>query len=352
MNTTLNPALRAALAAADRGCRVFPLAPGSKVPAIKLLTSQTRPVADLVEPLVGQHLWDALGTKLDGSPAARETTLRRRRVNNTALEYAADLKVLASNPFKGIKRKKVAYAGVVDRRVVANPAQVQELLTALTYVGSWNRARGRRLLAFFATLYYAGMRPAEAVGLRASDCYLPETGWGTLVLAETRPASGKKYTDSHELHDTRGLKQRDRNDVREVPIPPHLVRILRAHIEEFGTAPDGRIFTNERGGVLGSTTYSRAWKEARRFALTPRQVASPLAGTAYDLRHAALSTWLNGGVDPTDVAERAGNSVDVLMKRYAKCLDGRQERNNQLIQKALDLGEPVYGTQGWYRASG
>lgn len=101
----------------------------------------------------------------------------------------------------------------------------------------------------------------------------------------------------------------------------------------------GRIFTNERGGVLGSTTYSRAWKEARRFAFTPRQVASPIAGTAYDLRHAVLSTWLNGGVDPTDVAERAGNSVDVLMKRYAKCLDGHHERNNMLIQKALGIGD-------------
>src|SRR5690606_3410681 len=144
---------------------------------------------------------------------------------------------------------------------------------------------------------------------------------------------------NHELHDTRGLKQRDPDDVREVPIPPHLVHILRDHIAEFGTGENGRMFTNERGGVLGSTTYSRAWRDARMFALTPRQVASPLARTAYDLRHAALSTWLNGGVDPTDVAERAGNSVDVLMKRYAKCLDGRHERNNKLIQKALGIEE-------------
>jgi hypothetical protein len=35
------------------------------------------------------------------------------------------------------------------------------------------------------------------------------------------------------------------------------------------------------------------------------------------------------------VAERAGNSVEVLLKRYAKCLDGRQERNNRLIEQVL-----------------
>lgn len=74
-------------------------------------------------------------------------------------------------------------------------------------------------------------------------------------------------------------------------------------------------------------------------ALTPRQVASPLAGTAYDLRHAALSTWLNGGVAPTDVAERAGNSVEVLLERYAKCLDGHRARNNKLIERALEIGD-------------
>lgn len=244
---------------------------------------------------------------------------------------------LDASPFKQVKKKRTAHDVSVDRRVVANPSQVRELLTALSYVGSWRRARGRRLVAFFATLYYAGVRPAEAIGLRKDDCDLPEHGWGLLTLSETRSTIGRRYTDSGEVHDRRGLKQRERDDVRPVPIPPHLVRTLRDHIEAFGTAPDGRLFRNERGGVLGSTTYARAWKEARRLAFTPRQVASPLAGTAYDLRHAALSTWLNSGVDPTDVAERAGNSVEVLLKRYAKCLDGHRERNNKLIERALRI---------------
>ncbi len=59
-------------------------------------------------------------------------------------------------------------------------------------------------------------------------------------------------------------------------------------------------------------------------ALTPEQAASPLAARPYGLRHAALSSWLNPGEDPIEVAERAGNSVEVLLSRYAKCLDGRQ----------------------------
>ena len=53
--------------------------------------------------------------------------------------------------------------------------------------------------------------------------------------------------------------------------------------------------------------------------------ASPLAKRPYDLRHACLSTWLNAGVEPTRVAQRAGNSLRVLLHTYAKCFDGGEQ---------------------------
>lgn len=68
--------------------------------------------------------------------------------------------------------------------------------SALPSPGRPRSCRGRRLVTFYAVLYYAGLRPAEAVGLRLSDCHLPEQGWGTLTLRETRPVSGKQWTDS------------------------------------------------------------------------------------------------------------------------------------------------------------
>ena len=60
-----------------------------------------------------------------------------------------------------------------------------------------------------------------------------------------------------------------------------------------------------------------------------------LARTPYDLRHACLSTWLNGGVPATQVAEWAGHSVEVLLKVYAKCLDGHDEISRCRVQEAL-----------------
>jgi len=55
----------------------------------------------------------------------------------------------------------------------------------------------------------------------------------------------------------------------------------------------------------------------------------------YDLRHACLSKWLNGGVYPTQVAEWAGHSVDVLLRIYAKCVVGQDELAKRRISEAL-----------------
>jgi integrase len=144
-----------------------------------------------------------------------------------------------------------------------------------------------------------------------------------------------RWTDTGSAHSERGLKHRPAQATRRVPIPPELVRILRAHLGAFSVADDGRVFSSERGQVVASTAISDVWAEARTLGLTPEQVASPLAARPYDLRHAAVSLWLNAGVPAPEVAERAGHSVEVLLRVYAKCLDEGQDPANARIEAAL-----------------
>jgi integrase len=120
-----------------------------------------------------------------------------------------------------------------------------------------------------------------------------------------------------------------------VPTHPELTKILRDHLAQFGSASDGRLFRGMRGGELPTITYRRAWIRARHEALTAAEQASPLARRPYDLRHACLSTWLNGGVYPTQVAVWAGHSVDVLLRIYAKCVVGQDELAKRRISDAL-----------------
>ncbi|GAA1590168.1 hypothetical protein GCM10009678_85650 [Actinomadura kijaniata] len=174
---------------------------------------------------------------------------RKRAVLYNAFEYAVELEEFDQNPMDKVKWTPPKLAEEVDWRVVIGPRQMRECLTAATYVGK--RRRGRRLRALYACLYYAALRPAEAVALCRDDCHLPESGWGRLVLTKSLPETNSRWTGSGTTHEKRGLKLRRVNEVRTVPILPVLMEILREHIEEFGTAADGRIFQTERGGIDG-----------------------------------------------------------------------------------------------------
>ena len=89
-----------------------------------------------------------------------------------------------------------------------------------------------------------------------------------------------------------------------------------------------------RGG-----TYCRTGAGRAQTARQQDEVASPLARRPYDLRHAAVSTWLNAGVPSTQVAEWAGRSVAVLLQIYAKCIVGQEDAARRRIAAALGGSE-------------
>lgn len=130
-----------------------------------------------------------------------------------------------------------------------------------------------------------------------------------------------------------------------VPVPPALTALLRAHHAVYGTAPDGRVFRGAHGGPLSESVYGRAWQAARTLALSPELAASGLARRPYDLRHAALSLWLNSGGDPAQIAARAGHSVAVLLTAYSHCIHGRDDLLNQQIDHVLGPSQPVVRTR-------
>jgi integrase len=149
-------------------------------------------------------------------------------------------------------------------------------------------------------------------------------------------------------NEDRQLKHRGEGDTRPVPAPPELVEILHRHIATSPSSPDGRLFVSRIGRAgaplpppyskpLSMGTAYRVWDAARAAAFTDAEYTSPLAKRPYDLRHAAVSTWLNAGVPPTQVAEWAGHSVNVLLRVYAKCVYGQDEVARQRIEAALAL---------------
>jgi integrase len=113
------------------------------------------------------------------------------------------------------------------------------------------------------------------------------------------------------------------------------VTLLRNHLKQYGVGRGGRISTLARGGgILTDRAYLAVFHKTRAAAFTVSEAASLLARRPYDLRHAAVSTWLNAGVAPPQVAEWAGHSVDVLLRVYAKCIAGKQDEAKRRILEA------------------
>ena len=238
---------------------------------------------------------------------------------------------LSANPLKAIKWTRPRALKSVDPRTVVNSDQARRLLVAVGQQGE----RGERMVAFFGCMYYAALRPEEAVELRPENLEsLPDLGWGELILTGSEPRSGIWWTDSGSARQRRELKHRPRGETRPVPIHPELVVLLSQHVKKYAPGPDGRVFTGPRGGIFNDRAYLKIFHQARAAAFTPRESASLLARRPYDLRHAAVSTWLNAGVPAPQVAEWAGHSVDVLLRVYAKCISGQQAEAKRRIEEA------------------
>lgn len=78
---------------------------------------------------------------------------------------------LAANPLYRITWRPRDHPASTGPRPAATPAEVQAILAEVTSIRP-------ELTAFFGCLYFAALRPAEAVALRASSCVLPSRGWG------------------------------------------------------------------------------------------------------------------------------------------------------------------------------
>ncbi|MER5882579.1 site-specific integrase [Streptomyces sp. NPDC001941] len=288
----------------------------------------------------------AVGTLLDGSRAAASSVKRGRRILNVAMEYAVKHQVLKVNPLPKGKGAVPRDSTAVDRRSLIHPSRMARILERIRL-----RTRGgRRLHAYFSTVYFLGPRPEEAVALRVEDFVLPSVGaedqWCEVVIHTAEPEVGKSWTDDGALREERGLKGRAQGETRIVPGPPALTKTVREHIRREGLKPGDRVFRGEGGDVLAGSVARRAWRTARRAELTEQEFASPMGRRIYDIRHTRLTKWLNDGIPPAQVAYWAGNSVAVLLSTYANCVEGQLPDLKRRMEAQGDLPEVAPGELG------
>jgi hypothetical protein len=148
-------------------------------------------------------------------------------VLTNAMQYAVEVNPLAANPLKAVKWTRPRTLKTVDQRAVTNADQARRFLAAVAGTGP----RGERIIAFLGCLYYATLRPEEAVDLsRGNLLNLPDQGWGEMLLTHSEPRSGTSWTDNGLARQRRELKHRAPGETRTAPVHPELVALFRDHL--------------------------------------------------------------------------------------------------------------------------
>ncbi|MET9696203.1 hypothetical protein ABZY31_04680 [Streptomyces sp. NPDC006529] len=181
-------------------------------------------------------------------------------------------------------------------------------------------------------------------------------GWGELLAHRAGPEVGSQWTDDGQVHESRQLKGRAVGDIRPVPAHPALAAIPRELVARDDLKPGDLLFPGEKGGLLAGSVFRRVWSRARQTVLDKHEYASPVGKRVYDLRHTCLTTWLNNGVPPAQVAAWAGNSVPVLLATYARCVTGQLADLQKRIEGPQELpavvSPPDWSGQNFGKFSG
>jgi integrase len=258
-----------------------------------------------------------------GQPRARSVSGRYRKVGRACIGRAVELNKLTTDPRppdpKGRKRRKVnrkrQAIDVRKLRKLPGPEAMVEVLAAIVS----HQPASFMYRAMTAIVYYAGLRPSEVVMLRPRALYLPKAGWGWIEVTEADDG----YDEPTE----------PKEGVRTVPIPPVLVAILLAWLEDNDIADDALMFRTRNDNRPAESNWNRTLHRACRKVLGRTM-------RVYDCRHACATFWIRTGVDLAEAARRLGHSVETLVATYIGVIEGDDARANKLIDAALPAELP------------
>lgn len=259
-----------------------------------------------------------LGVTVSGKQLAASTASRYRKVSRACVRRAVDLEILNVDPWpptpKGrSQRKAVRAKPAVDVRRLPDASTMAAAIAAIPS----HQPGSHKYQVMTAVSYYGGLRPSEVVMLRSRCLHLPAKGWGRIDVVEADIS-----------FDEPGEPKTGR---RTVPIPPLLVDVLHAWVEQHDFEPDQLIFRTRTGNRPTASNWARAWQRAlRTLDHEPLRV--------YDCRHAAATAWLQAGAPLGEVAQRLGHSVETLVSTYVGALAGDEHLTNQRIEAALCRG--------------
>jgi len=223
------------------------------------------------------------------------TTRRILGSLSRVLRYAADNDMIATNPAKGVQ--------VIGRRDEGSkkivPPSKADLATLLAAADADTALK---------------IRFAAAIGLRASEQW-------ALRWAHIDMENGQLTIDSRvDVYGNVDVTKTE-SGTREVPIAKAIITELQAwKLKSKFSKDDDLVFPNEKGKFIDHHNFvNRSFKRAKEKAIEKaKEDNKPFKPFGWHaLRHFAISTWIEAGLQPKTIQTFAGHStLAVTMSRY------------------------------------
>jgi len=237
----------------------------------------------------------------DGS----STVARSYRLLRSIFTTALDDEVIQRNPcrIKGAGNAKAA-----ERPTLSLP-EVQELTQAMP----------DHYRALVQLLVWSGIRIGEAAALQRKDLQLSSAAPTLAVRERVYKVKGVYELDT----------PKSKAGVRTIALPPHLVPIMREHLDTYTKSdPGALVFTTRTGSCMLNScggSLRRALDHIGR-----RDVR------AHDLRHTGMTLAAESGASLPELKHRLGQSTTAAAEGY---LHSTQDHGRRIAQRMSELAD-------------
>jgi len=259
---------------------------------------------------------------------APTTLARSRAIVRAAFTNARKRRLITWDPWDAVEPEPTRDHDQIDPDLVMDPTEIREMARVCGAISP-------RYEAYVLVQGFCGLRPGEATDLRRRDVNVEGDRPSVTVGGSYTWVPDRFLADGETRR--RPLKGRGEKVSRTVPMPAELVPIMRRHLDEFvGGGRDSIVFTNHAGNRIHGSDFRRdVWCKAREAVF---EHDSPLRRVRrHDLRHSAITVWLNAGV-PLKTAQRwsGHKKLSVLLDTYLGVMRGDEATAIQRLEAALD----------------
>lgn len=168
------------------------------------------------------------------------------------------------------------------------------------------KVRNITMQTVFYTLYYTGMRYGELLALNMGDINLQN---GAIAITKTFHRIKKRdVITSPKTEDSK----------RIVTAPPFLIELIKQYIEKnYDMQPEERLFPVTRSKIVTSMKHACEDSKVKMIRI-------------HDIRHSHVSLLIEMGFSPLLIAERIGDSVEMVNKTYGHLYPNK---HNEVVDK-------------------